>query len=304
MGRLYPQGKPSNLDEQYFNPQHPFTGQNTYLLYQSCQKRFITWLVKAAAELGAPLQIADGEKIVCFTYLCPPLSVIAARGKVPPRALAYFGFISKALQHWHQKPDWMTSRNGLIAQGSGPPRDSILATLEAARRYLAEASITRGDDELVEEDYSLPILWDEAYFAWRLFFDDLDVVKKYLVSLWREVREIQLTLISAAFVTNTAIRLIRANCEAQIKATAHLPGMPNEHDITEWVFNKSRTRMYNMAGWCCRDAQKIYATCGRDIIQYVRRSLLIWIGMGSASQNVRLFGAYLRAFLHDASIKE
>ncbi|KAI8944413.1 hypothetical protein F4801DRAFT_217584 [Xylaria longipes] len=83
--------------------------------------------------------------------------------------------------------------------------------------------------------YALPDLPGEAFFAWVCFFNDLFVIRNYLRWCWLTYTQSLDTLTTAALVTNTAIRMIRVNCENLIRVTAHLPSMPNECHVPEWI---------------------------------------------------------------------
>jgi hypothetical protein len=72
-----------------------------------------------------------------------------------------------------------------------------------------------------------------------------------------------------ALLTNTTIRLIRANCKLQYEATKHLRGMPTEDTVIHWFHHGIRSckplsdtvegwplsKPLSKADWCCYDAQ-------------------------------------------------
>ncbi|KAI0912527.1 hypothetical protein F4823DRAFT_559856 [Ustulina deusta] len=315
MNPLWPPPPGPGFTKYYPYEHSSFLGKNSYLLYQAYQKRFVTWLVKAAAEHGEHFHGADQsltETFVPFNKLIRLAEVIARHGEVPQSALAHLNFLLQLRGDWdpgnekkpapasepeNEKdlvPEWEPKNKETLRFGWDDECDQIddevdpidhgvdpigneadnnahqhflaMSTLRQVRSLLMLAPIVVGQAEFVEEDYSLPVLPGEAFFAWVCFFNDLLVIREYLKVYWHSYQQSFGSLTSAALVTNTAICLVRANCEAHIKATAHLPGMPTEYNITEWIcrgitgeFAPDHTfeeswQNYE-ASWCCYEVQ-------------------------------------------------
>ncbi|KAI0855201.1 hypothetical protein F4860DRAFT_497018 [Xylaria cubensis] len=85
--------------------------------------------------------------------------------------------------------------------------------------------------------------------------------------MWHNYQQSLETLTTATLVTNTAIRMIRETCDYLIHITGHLPDMPAESKITEWIyqgitgefvlpgrFYQDSWQNYE-ASWCCYEAK-------------------------------------------------
>ncbi|KAI1367859.1 hypothetical protein F5Y08DRAFT_348238 [Xylaria arbuscula] len=294
----------------YLSTGSAFNGQNTYLCYQSCQKRFATWLARTLVEIDEEDAIAgyrSAGKIIPFNEVCRFVAVIKNRGEVkeremiPQRVINMVRFMSSVLEASKISPSAANTNEF----------EEAAACMSGSEKVLEHIKPAPDDDELVEEAWSLPTFKNEAFFAWRLFFNDLGVIKSYLETLPEG-----LSLIASGLVINTAIRLIRANCEAQIRATVHLPNMPDEYNIIEWMFKLSNSYLQdnsvknpywnNMANWCCHEAQRFFTThtknlrksSGPDCCQ-VPTPLLAWEAING---EVSAFAMILRAFMHNVSI--
>ncbi|KAJ3573195.1 hypothetical protein NPX13_g4786 [Xylaria arbuscula] len=301
----------------YLSTGSAFNGQNTYLCYLSCQKRFATWLARTLIEIGGEDAIASyrsAEKIIPFKKVCRFVAIIRNRGEVkeremiPQRVINMVRFMSSVLKASKMSP-WPADTDRW-SEYSYEFREAA-ACMSGSEKVLEHTKPAPDDDELVEEAWSLPTFKNEAFFAWRLFFDDLGVIKNYLGTLQK-----RLSLIASGLVINTAIRLIRANCEAQIRATVHLPDIPDEYNITEWMFKLSTSYLRdnpvknpycnNVANWCCHAAQQFFTThtknlqksSGTDCCQ-VPTPLLAREAM---SGEISAFAMVLRAFMHNVSI--
>jgi hypothetical protein len=231
-------------------------GQNTYILYQTCQKEFTTWLVEAAAELGEVVKESTSlnieASVVPFDQLMRLARAVGKHGVVPQAALNTLDFI---IYVYRGNPGNDIEQDGMTATptssyGQHPELDTILEL----RSLLGSAVIIPASDEdsgpdsagyfridkekkvnQITDVYSLPPQSNEALVAWELFFGDLGRIRRFLMDNTKDYLESLTSSTTGALVANTAIRLIRANCRAQINATRHLPGMPLEYDLIRWL---------------------------------------------------------------------
>ncbi|TGJ80373.1 hypothetical protein E0Z10_g8396 [Xylaria hypoxylon] len=212
-----------------------FWGQNSYLLYKSAEKGFVTWLVKAAAKFGEHVQGVGHQPLteipVSFSSLAHCAHVVVLRGGVTNRAFWQINYMLKIRGQWDPKNENKFNPDSNHEDRLAHQHFYAMTTLRNIRSLLALAPRVPEECEevTIKSTYCLPALPGEAF---------------------------------STLVTNTAIRLIRANCEAQIEATAHLPGMPTEYNITEWICRGTtgefapdstfQESWHNYeASWCC-----------------------------------------------------
>ncbi|KAI0450446.1 hypothetical protein F5B21DRAFT_528935, partial [Xylaria acuta] len=114
--------------------------------------------------------------------------------------------------------------------------------------------------------HALPDLPGEAFYAWVCFFNDLFYIRTFLRRCWKNYHQSSDTLTTVALVTNTAIRMIRGNCDRLLRMTGHLPTMSTDGCITEWIFRGITGQFHPdhhfchdswqnfEASWCCYEA--------------------------------------------------
>ncbi|KAI1821949.1 hypothetical protein F4861DRAFT_426409 [Xylaria intraflava] len=288
---------PEEFNYRWNFPENSLTGQgrNTYLLYLECQTKFTTWLVEAAAALGEypkdDSSAPPSSVIVPFDELYHLADVVSHRGTVCRKVLDCLDFMLKVRGHWdpkNEKEKAQTRDEAALYHHTAAMQD-----LRAVRNRFELARITSisrphnqahrntsfcwginctcisapSEPTQPKTTYTLPALVGEGFFAWVCFFNDLFVIRSYLKRYWYDYTQSFETLTTRALVTNTAIRMIRANCKAQMRATAHLPGVPQDSsNIVEWIcrgitgqFSDTYTfwgRWENYeASWCCYEAQ-------------------------------------------------
>ncbi|KAI1426453.1 hypothetical protein F5Y12DRAFT_794347 [Xylaria sp. FL1777] len=225
---------PPDFKKYYPYDDLSFLGQNSYLLYLSHQRRFVTWLVKAADELGGDIQSASWnirEPLVPFGELTRLAEIVRSHGKVPQCTLTHLDYMLQLRGNWNPRNEKPYPPNSKISDDVINQHFDAMLTLRIVKDILLMAPVVPDQGEFTEEDYSLPVL----EVAWVCFFNDLLVIRAYLIFYWQSYQQSFDALTSKALVTNTAIRLIRANCDAHILATMHLPGTPPEYNIPEWL---------------------------------------------------------------------
>ncbi|KAI0419221.1 hypothetical protein F5X98DRAFT_385054 [Xylaria grammica] len=254
-----------------------FQGRNTYICYLKCQTVFVTWLVKAAARLGEHVQTVESlyEIPVPFNQLIRLAEVVSRRGSVSHRAFHHLEYILKVRGEWDPRNEIKPNPDSNHEDDLAHWHFCAMSALRTVRGLLKLAPMVLDgcEENTATDTYCLAPLPGEAFFAWVCFFNDLFSIRSYLKTCWKSYLESRETLTTMTLATNTAIRLIRANCEAQLKATAHLPDMPTEYGITEWIGLKvvgefspllpgESWRGYE-ASWCCLEAHNglvVYAT--------------------------------------------
>ncbi|KAI0478037.1 hypothetical protein F4859DRAFT_478455, partial [Xylaria cf. heliscus] len=164
--------------------------------------------------------------------------------------------------------------------GIDPAYQHFLAmeTLRVVKTHLESAPVAPTPIERVEFTHTLPDLPGEAFFAWTVFFNDLYGIRHYLRSFWRNYHQSLDTLATVTLVTNTAIRMIRKTCLLMIRTTERLPDMPQEYNITEWIFRAVTAHFlprghfcFNKwqsfeANWCCYEAMSAL----QDYLPYLK----------------------------------
>ncbi|KAI0876805.1 hypothetical protein GGS24DRAFT_512876 [Hypoxylon argillaceum] len=278
-----------------------YTGCNSYLLYLSCQKEFTTWLVKAAAKFREHVEEHTDEPaeahaehleeyadatgpfrartIITYRNLIRLASVVAHHGMVPRRMLNPLCYMISLRGDWdpgNQKRPEIDMKKEARDKDTESAHIHVIAmsTLRIVRDILLSAPVDTepsNDPDIrnpstvnAMETYSLPALPGEAFFAWVCFFNDLFVVRSYLSAYWHAYRQGLETLTTRTLVTNTAIRQMRDNCDIQIQATRHLPDMPPEWLINEWIYKGVTgdfSQKYELdswqsyeSSWCCYEA--------------------------------------------------
>ncbi|KAI0426955.1 hypothetical protein F5Y09DRAFT_317548 [Xylaria sp. FL1042] len=350
MDRLWWPSPPPSFEKFHPSLDFVFSGRNSYLVYQSYQKRFVTWLVKAAAKCGQNFKSHSQslqEIFVPFNELVPLAKAVSRSGKIPQLALDYLKYMIKLRGDWDVGTEVIQpSKKSTTDDADRNERYCSLAmvNLRKVRDHLTARHNELDKDDLVKDQggpaedhaeltgeiYSLPELPGEAFFAWVCFFNDLFVIRSYLRWHWECYQQASESLINQTLVTNTALRLIRANCKAHIKATAHLRGMPREYDITEWIFRgitgahwpghllEGEHEDY-YASWCCyevhclKEVLKYLHQNGRNIILVAEPDHLIEFTklMGSKPcygrhriRCAQLFTVYLSSFMHNLYVLE
>ncbi|KAI0099056.1 hypothetical protein GGR51DRAFT_576445 [Nemania sp. FL0031] len=265
-----PPGIPEDLKDQLMS----YNGCNTYLVYLERQKLFVKWLVTAAAQFGEHVESIRPSQtetvIVPYSEALRLARIVAFRGTVPTRVMDYINFMLHVRGDWD--PGNQKTREPVTDDNSIHVHFIAMSTLRIVRNILARAPIVEEESDPPNPDpkrtYSLPELPGEAFFAWVCFFNDLSVLRSYLRVHWDAYKHSLETLTTRTLITNTAIRLIRANCDAQIQATRHLPSMPDEREkhISNWVLGgvvgppqQNATKNFNEwehyeASWSCDTA--------------------------------------------------
>ncbi|KAI0798974.1 hypothetical protein GGR55DRAFT_702346 [Xylaria sp. FL0064] len=331
---------PPNFEEIYPSIDSLFSGQNSYLVYQSYQKRFVTWLVKAAAKWGQAFKpLSQHGTSVPFAELPRLAKAVARGGKIPQLALDYLKYMIKLRGDWDTRTEIIPKPTTEDSEKNERVHSGAMAVLRKVRDHLTprrirsdhaepaggQAEPAGSEGELTEDYYSLAQLPGEAFFAWVCFFNDLFTIRSYLRWHWESYQQSSESLINLALVTNTAIRLIRANCEAHINATARLSGMPREFDIAEWIFRGITGAHWPghlldtdhedyYASWCCYEVHclkgvlKYLHQTGRNTILVAHPDHLTDVTrlVGSKPSygedrivSTKLFAVYLSSFMHN-----
>ncbi|KAI1813175.1 hypothetical protein GGS20DRAFT_599422 [Poronia punctata] len=225
-----------------------YAGRDGYLLYLMCQKRLVTWLVRAAAEKGEAIDMH--QEVVPFNkLLC--LSEAACRGKVPEEVLEALDVVLDLLASFC--PNWLCPTPVGNDTRETHPLFRAREVLWAVGRRLKETTVVpRQRDTRLSSDtswlkmysphlpitlYSLPPLPHEAFFAWNCFFCWLGHLRRYLRKLWLGYMQSSESLIVASLMTDSILRVIRRGCDRLLEATRSLPGMPAEDDVVSWYFS-------------------------------------------------------------------
>ncbi|KAI8624530.1 hypothetical protein F5Y19DRAFT_490921 [Xylariaceae sp. FL1651] len=252
-----------------FSPTYePFQGRNTYLHYQKSQRDFTTWLIEAAAKHGEHVQEGPSQRLeeilVPFIQLIRLAEVVAHHDVVPQGALDALDFMLRTRGQWDPKNQKIEKPVPEEENGEYEHEHFLaLVTLRIVRKLLNRAPIVPHDDQRHNTPpnatsrpgvkyngratrtvpvtrstiiHSLPALPGEAFFAWVCFFNDLHDIRVELMKRWHGYILGMENLITSTLVTNTAMRLIRENCEAQLKATENLTGAQLESDVIQWVY--------------------------------------------------------------------
>ena len=145
----------------------PLKGQSTYLSYQSCQKRLVTWLVTATVrdEKTHP-QYHNGihgqGKVVMHKEVLRLADTITHQNSIPQWVHSHLDFVVALLKKWSRALRNPRTDHILL---ESPEIDVGLALkyLSRTRAALSPMPLSSEVDEPVEEDYSLVLLRNEAF---------------------------------------------------------------------------------------------------------------------------------------------
>ncbi|KAI2628442.1 hypothetical protein GGS21DRAFT_492771 [Xylaria nigripes] len=294
-----------------------FQGQNTYVHYLKCQKDVTTWLVETVVALGVDvLECPPTMRGVELTHkkLSILAKIVADRGCVCQSALDSLDFMLKVRGEW--KPirtarDHKQKMKNQTEEADLRTYTEAIDALRTVRARLESGVIVptephHDDSPCFDTDcdgcklksrpsqntrhrtiYTLHALKDESCFAWVCFFNDLLVIRTYLRNYWYSYQQSLESLTIRALVTNTAIRLIRQNCEAQLKATAHLTDQPKNADVSHWIMSiiinseqgqgddpESESWKVFEANWACYEAMSGLLCLEIDKADYPEDSLV------------------------------
>ncbi|KAI0538024.1 hypothetical protein GGR58DRAFT_526785 [Xylaria digitata] len=252
-------------------------GRNSYLGYLESQKYFVTWLVQAAAKQGQHVQGIDSypfikDTLVSFDDLIRLASAVACKGRVSQIAFICLEYMIKLRGGFDSRVEEKPNPNLADDDDCYRQNSYAMRVLRTVRDLLKSTPKDENEMIRITERYSLPPLPGEAFFAWVCFFNDLSLIRTYLKSCWQLYLESFETLTTSTLITNTAIRLIRENCKAQIEATKHLSGMQPESHIPAWICGRITgqfAQLYrfttdqeaNQSSWCCHEAYANLVIC-------------------------------------------
>ncbi|KAI0543560.1 hypothetical protein F4679DRAFT_592578 [Xylaria curta] len=267
-------------------PGHPdnpstYTGRETYVLYYKYQRRFTTWLAKAAASVGEKVQGSTSENsaeiVIPFHELPRLAKAVARRGTVPQQIIYYINYMLALRGEWDVRNEKKAIqdnyyRNIIHTQAI----TNLLSVREAFKSATIEQEEPEDPRRTNRITHVLPELPGEAFFAWVCFFNDLFTIRAYLRCIWHQYQQSLETLTTATLVTNMAIKMIRRSCENLIQITGHLHDMPPESKITEWIHRGITGELFlpgqffhdswqnYEASWCCYEAELALQHCSLE----------------------------------------
>jgi hypothetical protein len=114
--------------------------------------------------------------------------------------------------------------------GETSTRSRLLASV-------TDSQPTSGKAKRKQETYSMESMHDDVLFAWLCFFMDFNEIRTYIRQIWSSYDASKISLVNACLLTNTAIEMIRSNCQSQLDAIEGLPfNLEEEDTISPWLF--------------------------------------------------------------------